>query len=154
MTPDEQIAAALADLDAKTAHELAETLLYVRTTRKQWADAEAVVEAHLATVAGVGQHDGFIVRQAAQRTEWEHDRIRSLVVARGRDGRLVDHETGEALESEGEAVARAIWACVPASPSWRVGGLKALGLDPSELRQRTPGRLTVEVTGMPVTPHS
>lgn len=146
MTPAEQIEAALADLDEQDADALAETLLYVRTTRKAWADAEAIVEGRLGLVAGVGQHDGYKVRQASERVSWDHDQVRRLVVARALDERKVDPDTGE-IEREADAVARAIWACVPGSPSWRVGGLKALGLDPSELRERTPGRLTVEITG-------
>ena len=134
----------------ETAHPdaLADLLRLVRTTRKEWQDTEAAIESLLATKAGVGQHstDGgtYIVRQAATKVEWDHDTVRRNILSRARDERILDETTGE-YEGEGEAVARIIWTCVPASPSWRVGGLKALGLDPSELRTKIPGRKTVEI---------
>lgn len=128
---------------------LADLLRYARDTRKEWLAAEQAVETRLAEVAGVGQHEPapgsvFIVRQSAERVEWAHDEVRRAVTTAARQNKQPDPDTGEVL-SDWEAVAAAIWACVPGSPSWRVGGLKALGLDASQFRTKTPGRKSVEL---------
>lgn len=139
-----------ADLDAQADEVvLVDMLAAVRTSRKAWLAAEQAIETRLAQVAGVGQHEpepgrAFVVRQAADRVEWDHDELKRAVVARAVQARQPDPETGE-IEPEGEAVARAVWACVPASPSWRVAGLKTLGLDVSDYRTKTPGRRSVEI---------
>lgn len=117
--------------------ELADLLRLVRGTRKEWADLEAIIEADLGLAAGVGQHETYIVRQSATKTEWEHDRVKDRLVALGRDA------------GSPSAMAAIIWDCVPKNPAWRVGGLKAHGIEASEYRQRIPGRRTVELLAVP-----
>lgn len=91
-------------------------------------------------VEGVGHVQ---VKRGNSRTEWDTDALIRLVIARGRDERQVDPETGEALESEGEAVGRALMAA--ARPSWRVTSLRDLGIDADEYCTKTPGKLSVVI---------
>lgn len=128
---------------------LADLLRYARTTRKEWAVVEGEIERRLAEVAGVGEHRPatgapFIVRQSAAKVEWDTDAVRSAVAKAARDQKEPDPLTGEVL-SDWEAVANAIWLVVPENPSFRVGGLKTLGLEASLYRTKTPGRRTVEI---------
>lgn len=91
-------------------------------------------------VDGIGQVQ---VKRGTDRKEWDHDALIRLVVARGRDERRVDAETGE-YEPEGEAVARALMEC--ARPSWRLTPLRDRGIDPDEYCASNPGRLSVVIT--------
>lgn len=91
------------------------------------------------TVDGVGTAE---IKRGNDRKQWDNDALIRLVIARGRDERRVDEETGE-YESEAEAVGRALMAC--ARPSWRVTALKERGIDPDEYCEKTPGRLSVVI---------
>ncbi len=120
--------------------ELRDLLRLVRDTRKEWADLEAILEADLGMSVGVGQHDGYVVRQAADKTEWDTDGVKRRIVAEAGRG-SEDHEPEDV-----ERLVAAIWECVPKNPAWRIGGLKALGIDASDYRTRLPGRFTVQLT--------
>jgi hypothetical protein len=94
-------------------------------------------------VDGVGHVE---VKRGAARKEWDSDALIRLVIAKGRDERKVDVETGEVLESEGEAVGRALMEC--ARPNWRVTALRARGIDADEYCSTSPGRVNVILTPM------
>jgi hypothetical protein len=85
------------------------------------------------------------VKPSVQRTKWDHESLWAQVTARGRDERQVDKDTGEVLESEGEAVARTLRACVGQGP-WKVTGLREIGLDPDEYCEKSYGAPKVIVS--------
>ena len=125
-------------------------LAALRAARKALADWELVLADYLAdalgrntiTVDGVGT---VLVKHGAKRTEWDNDALHRAVVARARDERRIDPDTGEVIESEGEAVGRVLADC--ARPSWRLTALRALGLDPDEYCATSPGRISVVIEG-------
>ena len=71
----------------------------------------------------------FEVMKKTKRTGWQTDELWKRVVARARDERKVDHETGE-MEDPVETISRVLFACL--NPSWRLEPLRALGIDPDE----------------------
>lgn len=122
-------------------------LVALRDAQDALKDWEGVLTDFLADRLGREGHqlpDGRIaqVRRGKDRTEWDHDALIRLVVARGRDERKLDEETGE-YEPEGEAVARALMEC--ARPSWRLTPLRARGIDPDEYCASSPGRVSVVI---------
>lgn len=90
---------------------------------------------------GVGHVE---VKHGANRKEWDNDALWRLVVARARDERKIDPETGEALESEGEAVGRVLGECM--RPSWRLTPLRERDIDPDEYCQVSPGKTSVVIS--------
>lgn len=124
-------------------------LAQLRAARKALADWELVLADYLAdalgrntiAVDGVGT---VMVKAGAKRTEWDHDALHRTVVARARDERRIDPETGEVVESEGEAVGRVLAEC--ARPSWRLTPLRERGIDPGEFCSTSPGRPSVIIT--------
>lgn len=82
---------------------------------------------------------GFLQAQkGGERKGWDHEGLIRTVVARGRDERRIDPETGEALESEAEAVVRALVECAGIR-DWRTTKLRARGVDPEEFCTTTWG---------------
>lgn len=75
--------------------------------------------------------------------KWDHDEAIKHVVARALDERQVDEATGE-VEPSWATVSRALKECAGIG-YWRVGALKARGLDPDEFAEVTSRTPTVRV---------
>lgn len=75
------------------------------------------------------------VKRSASRTQWDNDTLAAHVIARARDERMFDPDTGEALEDEHSAALRVLKDC--ASFSWKVTGLRQHGIDPAEFCTET-----------------
>lgn len=109
--------------------------------------AAALAPSRVTTVEGVGPVTKY--GATVTRSEWENEAIWPRVVARARDERRMDPETGEALESETEAVIRVLKDVM--SPTWKVGardgssGLRRLGLDPDEFCKTGKSRPNVSI---------
>lgn len=147
---DLRITTDLPDLTVPLQVQLARQLDRVREARGTLADVEADLIERIANLVGVGGHvdapdvdEHWVVKRRPGTKEWDHDALHRVMLARGRDARRMDPETGEVLESEGEAVARVIRECAGIG-YWRVGDLKRYGVDADEYRVTQPGRLTVE----------
>lgn len=140
-------------LEERSTDELVLLLGLFRATRKGWAEHEAVIEAEIADRCPPGLHESdgatFKVRKGSTSYDWDHDALRRLVVARGRDRRSVDPDTGEVLESEGEAVGRAIFGALGKNPPWTVGGLADLGIEAAEHRVGRNPKRSVEIVALP-----
>jgi hypothetical protein len=78
-------------------------------------------------VEGLGEVQ---VRNATNRSHWDHEALTRKLVALAADERRVDEETGE-YERESDAVARVLTECAGIS-YWRVTALRPRGIDPSE----------------------
>lgn len=128
---------------------IAIVLAAIRRARADLAEfADEVEKALLAVmgernleVPGVGLVE---VKKATRRTKWQNHDLMVRVVARALDERAVDETTGE-YESEGAAVARVLEEC--ARPSWRLGPLRALGLDPDEWCEVDEGTWSIKMPG-------
>ena len=126
----DQLGAELRDAEPETlaiyisqAHELiANYRTFVETLEALYV-AKAPKEV---TYTGVGVVE---IKRSAKRTSWQHDELWAVVVARALDERVADPETGE-WDREADVVARVLRDC--ATPSWKVTGLRAHGVDPSE----------------------
>lgn len=82
---------------------------------------------------------GTVVRRGASSyTRWDHDLLLPRVAKVALDNRAVDGETGE-VEAPEKALMRALQQCA-AIGYWRVGALKALGIDPSRYAEKEQGR--------------
>lgn len=81
-----------------------------------------------AEIEGVGV---IQAKKGSERKAWDHAALLRMVVARGRDERRIDPDTGEVLESEVDAVVRAITACAGIR-DWKVTGLRSRAIDPDE----------------------
>lgn len=132
------------DID-RAVRDLAE----LRAARKALADWEDVLAEFVAD--GIGRNTVHVdgvgaveAKRGAKRTEWDHDALWRTVVARARDERAVDPDTGEVVESEGEAVGRVLAEC--ARPAWRLTPLRDRGIDPDEYCHTQPGRISVVIT--------
>lgn len=75
------------------------------------------------------------IRRNTKRTEWDHDGLTRVLVARALDERVLNDETGE-YEPTHEAVARVLGEC--ARPSWRVTPLRARGIQVDEFCREQP----------------
>lgn len=95
------------------------------------------------------------VHRRSTKVRWESERLFGLLIDAIADEAIVDTETGEMVGDP--TTARAITAllrerlaaCLPltASMGWRVGGLKAAGVDPETYREREIGPDTVRIVG-------
>ena len=92
-------------------------------------------------VPGVGVVE---IKRATTRTAWEHDELWKRVAARALDEREADPDTGE-WEREADTVARVLREC--ATPSWKVLGLRAHGIDPDEFCHTEYGKPSVMIVG-------
>ena len=93
-----------------------------------------------AIYAGVGK--ATINKSKGKR--WDHEAMWNVLVARARDARLIDKETGEVLESEGQAVRRVLEQCAYVS-YWRLEPLKEYGIDPDEYYETTSVKNAVRI---------
>ena len=88
---------------------------------------------------------GVIEKSLSQNRKWDNEQMFSTLLARARDHRLMDKETGELLESEGQAVRRVIEECAYIS-YWRITPLiEKYGIDPDEFYETTSRRQSVRI---------
>lgn len=71
------------------------------------------------------------IKSSPKRTQWRHDELIPVIVARALDEREYDPETGEALEREAVTVARVLRECISFGAG-KVTGLRARGIQPDE----------------------
>lgn len=134
--------------------DLAEILAAQREIERIRADLKVVLDdlsehaaglmvARKQFVDGIGE----IEREGGlNRSGWDHDRLFTLALARGRDAPdRYDVESGEMLISEGEAVLREIRAMAGTPGYWKVGELRSRGLQVDEFCVETPGRRRVKL---------
>lgn len=123
-------------------------LARLREIKQALSDWEQELTSWLSEALGRNEIDSaglhVEVKRGVARKAWDNDALIRLVIAKGRDERAVDKESGEALESEGEAVGRALMAC--ARPNWRVLALRERGIDPDEFCETSPGKVSVILT--------
>lgn len=122
----DQVCDQIVDRDA-----LASLLMDLRDAKKQAADVYATCEKRLLNEAGersfeVPMLGRFEVKRATKRTGWVWDRLIPDLVAKAREERRFNSDSGE-VEGEGEATARVLRDCVSFS-SAKVTGLRARGL--------------------------
>lgn len=134
--------------DEFTIGELAPLLKEIAVANKRLKDAEngiaervaALMDKKVMTISGVVLEKG----DPTGSVTWNWASLIPDLVARASDERNIDRETGEALESEVNAVIRVLTDCV-AFQYARVGkiedgtGLKARGLDPEDYRTKPTG---------------
>lgn len=102
------------------------------------------------TVEGLGALE---TKRRSTRTRWDSERLFGLLVDRICDTAVVDPHTGERKGDPATAARIAdllrehLAAAVPltASMVWRVGGLKAAGLDPAQFREQEHGPYTTRI---------
>lgn len=129
--------------------KLADEIDRCREAMALLAEIESDLIETLARRVGVGSKvqgpagEQWHVTRKQGRKEWDHDALHRVLLARGRDARKIDSETGEVLESEGEAVARVLMECAGIG-YWRVTNLKRYGVDADEYRHTEPGAVTVK----------
>lgn len=136
--------AAPADLD-----QAASDLRDLRATIDALRSWEGVLSEFLSDALGRNEIDvdgvGRVgVKRGANRKAFDHDALRRLIIAKGRDERAVSVD-GEVLESEGEAVGRALMECAHVD-YWRKGALADRGVDLDEFCEVSPGRVSVVIT--------
>jgi hypothetical protein len=108
---------------------------FVETLEQRYAE----VGPKQVTYTGVGNVE---VKRATSRTQWDHEGLWAKVAAMALDERKVDPDTGE-FEREAEVVARVLRDC--ATPSWKVTGLRAHGIDPEEYCSTAYGKPSVVI---------
>jgi hypothetical protein len=123
-------------------------LAELREVRKALADWEAELSEWLAEALGFNTltlDDGkeVTVRRGTTRKTWDHDQLLRVVLARSRDERVIDPETGEA-EDLAEATLRVLTDCAHID-YWRKGALSERGLDVDEFCETTAGRPRVVI---------
>lgn len=161
MSPVAELGARVADIrrqvealaEAGDWEALVRGLVPLQAMMRELRDLEAAVKQAAAeclpekrvTVEGVGTVER---RAAAQRKRWDSGELLRRLVFRS----LVDEATGEMLAGDALDAAERVHAVVtdvlPITPSlgWRVGALRARGVDPDEWCEVTYGRPTVQVT--------
>jgi hypothetical protein len=114
----------------------------LRSTRDDLAEKLAkAMPRDVVELAGVGRVER---RRGKDRKAWDHDALFARVLAYGRDERRVDLETGEVLESEGEAVLRVLREMAHVD-YWKAAALRQRRLNPDEFATATPGRASIQV---------
>lgn len=125
--------------------ELAPLLKLLSETKTRVNDLELTVARYAAAkmTAPEVNIDGIALKRSApsQNTKWDNDSLLSVLLARSRDERQVDEETGE-YESEVSAFMRILRECASIG-YFKVGkkgdtGLLAHGIDPDEYREKKP----------------
>ena len=104
------------------------------------------------TIEGLGSLE---THRRSTRTRWDSERLFGLLVDRICDEGFVDPHTGEMVGDPATArriatgLRERLAAAVPltASMGWRVGGLKAAGIDPSQFREQEHGPYTTRILG-------
>lgn len=104
------------------------------------------------TIEGLGSLE---THRRSTRTRWDSERLFGLLVDRICDEGFVDPHTGEMVGDPATArriadgLRERLAAAVPltASMGWRVGGLKAAGIDPNDFREQEHGPYTTRILG-------
>ena len=104
------------------------------------------------TIEGLGSLE---THRRSTRTHWDSERLFGLLVDRICDEGFVDPHTGEMVGDPATArriatgLRERLAAAVPltASMGWRVGGLKAAGIDPNQFREQEHGPYTTRIIG-------
>jgi hypothetical protein len=124
---------------------LAALLRDLRRARATLGFLESEAETALAGAmpARVVELEGMVLERHSgrKRTNWDHDRLLSLLVARV----PADPDTGELV---GEGAQRAITAEIRACAGigyWKVGELRRRDLDPAVFCEEAEGRATVQI---------
>ena len=122
-------------------------LIALREVREALAQWEGVLTELLEAALGYNttEVDGrqVSVKRGANRKSWDHDGLARVVLARARDERAIDPETGEA-EDLAEAALRVLRDCAHID-YWRKQALAGRGVDVDEYCATSPGRVTVVV---------
>lgn len=85
--------------------------------------------------------------------KWDINRLLPVLLARARDERNIDRETGEALETDGDAFLRLVKDCLGIGYA-KVGkkeegtGLLGHGIDPDDFKDRPVGQYRAKVTNL------
>ena len=88
---------------------------------------------------------GVVEKTWSSNKRWDHESMWNVLMARARDARMIDKETGEVLESEGQAVRRVIEECAYVS-YWRTTPLiEKYGIDPDEYTETTSKRIGIRM---------
>lgn len=112
---------ALAKIDAL----LADIRMVRETLRSATAESMVAHHVRLLVIQGIAAMEAS---SSYDRHGWRHrDLLLACLRAAGLD-ELVDRHTGEVVD--GEAMADALLACL--TPSWKLTGIRALGLDPDD----------------------
>lgn len=104
------------------------------------------------TIEGLGSLE---THRRSTRTRWDSERLFGLLVDRICDEGFVDPHTGEMVGDPATArriatgLRERLAAAVPltASMGWRVGGLRAAGIDPNQFREQEHGPYTTRIIG-------
>ena len=87
---------------------------------------------------------GMVTVAQSKSKKWDNESVFNVLVARARDARRINKETGEVLESEGQAVRRVIEECAGIG-YWRVTALKEYGVDPDEYYETTSTKPSIRI---------
>jgi hypothetical protein len=117
------------------ADDLAHLLADLASLKRAVSETYKTVEARLVAEAGNRKFEvaglGLVeIKKSTTYRAWDHDRLWGTVTAVALDERRIDPETGELLEREAETISRVLRDC--ATPSWKVTGLRAHGLQVDE----------------------
>lgn len=113
--------------------------------------AEEVLTDFLADTMAGGQAEvegvGFCqVRRGSTRVQWDHDALTGALYA-SMDGMHLWADADGELLHPGEAARNGMALILAlANPAWRVTRLREHGIDPDEYSQRTPGKLSIQIT--------
>lgn len=121
-------------------------LAYLRELKADLGElAATLIPGREISVVGIGN---VKVDGGYNRSAWDHDELFALLLARSRDEREADPETGE-FEPHAEAFLRVLRDCMANPGYWKIGdadkgtGLKARGIDVDEFCVKAPKRKTV-----------
>ena len=112
----------------------------------RWQEAEILSDIHQlkppykATYGGIG----VVTVAQSKSKKWDNESVLNHLMARARDARRIDKDTGEVLESEGQAVRRVIEQCAGIG-YWRVTALREYGLEPDEFYETTSSKPSVRI---------
>jgi hypothetical protein len=114
---------------------LASLLADLADLRRAVSEAYKAVEQQYVATAGEKKMEvpglGLVeIKKNTTYRQWQHDPLWARVSALALDERKLDPETGELLEREAETVARILRDCC--TPSWKVTGLRAHGIQVDE----------------------
>ena len=136
--------------DAGDLDSLAHGLHALRRLKRDLAMLESAVEADVAKLMPqpTVEFDGFVAqrRRGTDRKAWQSEQLLDQVLLRAAH----DPETGEVIDDPyllRDRVSELVRMTLPVVPStgWRVTGLKALGLDPEDWCESSPGRTSVQL---------
>lgn len=148
--------ALVADPQQLSAHLLALELIEVRKTiaaaKIQEAELiQALAEAMPGKTYELPGVAAFERHKAVKRAKWDHESLQSTLVRKIRAGEIpkqVDPLTGEVLDEDDIAKTARVFTST-ANPSWRIGALKELDIQPDEYNETTyDGTYTLKISGV------